>query len=330
MDRLLYLLALSLVKFFQSLPLRVVARFGRFGGGLAYWIDARHRRVAIENLTRCFAAEKSASEIRRLARENFKRLVENYCCAIKTACMPWPELEKYLEFGGLEKLRPGREELQHVSRSEPEPTGQRAAAAPDGGTSLVIAIGHFGNFELYARANNRFPEYHFATTYRALKQPSLDKLLVDLRTRSGCLLFERRRDAEALRTTMSNQRSMLGLLSDQNAGVGGVWIPFFGHFCSTTAAPAVFALRYKAPLHTAVCYRIGLARWRIEAGDEIPTEQNGQRRSSEEIMLDVNRAFEAAIRRDPANWFWVHKRWKAKQSNVRSPKSNVEEQIAAG
>ena len=77
-------------------------------------------------------------------------------------------------------------------------------------------------------------------------------------------------------------------------------------------------------------YRIGLARWRIEAGDEIPTEQNGQRRSSEEIMLDVNRAFEAAIRRDPANWFWVHKRWKAKQSNARSPKSNVEEQIAAG
>ena len=28
------------------------------------------------------------------------------------------------------------------------------------------------------------------------------------------------------------------------------------------------------------------------------------------IMTDVNRAFEAAVRRDPANWFWVHKRWK--------------------
>jgi KDO2-lipid IV(A) lauroyltransferase len=30
------------------------------------------------------------------------------------------------------------------------------------------------------------------------------------------------------------------------------------------------------------------------------------------IMLDVNRAFEAAVRRDPANWFWVHNRWKAR------------------
>jgi len=27
-------------------------------------------------------------------------------------------------------------------------------------------------------------------------------------------------------------------------------------------------------------------------------------------MRDVNRALEAAVRRDPANWFWVHRRWK--------------------
>jgi lauroyl/myristoyl acyltransferase len=27
----------------------------------------------------------------------------------------------------------------------------------------------------------------------------------------------------------------------------------------------------------------------------------------------VNRAFESAIRRDPANWFWVHNRWKKYQ-----------------
>jgi len=27
-------------------------------------------------------------------------------------------------------------------------------------------------------------------------------------------------------------------------------------------------------------------------------------------MREVNRAFEQAVRRDPANWFWVHNRWK--------------------
>jgi KDO2-lipid IV(A) lauroyltransferase len=27
-------------------------------------------------------------------------------------------------------------------------------------------------------------------------------------------------------------------------------------------------------------------------------------------MRQVNQAFETAVRRDPANWFWVHNRWK--------------------
>ncbi len=87
-------------------------------------------------------------------------------------------------------------------------------------------------------------------------------------------------------------------------------LPFLGHDCDTSAAPAVFALRYHCPLHTAICYRIGLAKWRIEVGDEIPTRENGAPRSIEAIMRDVNRAFEIAVRRDPANWFWVHRRWK--------------------
>src|SRR6266446_3651037 len=132
MDHLLCWLARCLIKFLQALPLRGVARLGRAGGTLTYWLDARHRRVAIENLNRCFASEKSDAEIRSIAREHFKRLGENYACAIKTAGMDWPQLEKHLEFGGLEKLPP----------------------TDAGAMSWVIAIGHFGNFELYARASH--------------------------------------------------------------------------------------------------------------------------------------------------------------------------------
>ena len=113
-----------------------------------------------------------------------------------------------------------------------------------------------------------------------------------------------------------------------NPGSGGAWLPFFGQLCSTTAAPAVFALRYKAPLHTAIGFRTGLAEWRIEVGDEIPTQMNGQRRPSEEVMLDLNRAFEEAIRRDPANGFRAHRRWKPAPSKLRSPKPKIQEAIA--
>jgi KDO2-lipid IV(A) lauroyltransferase len=174
----------------------------------------------------------------------------------------------------------------------------------------VAAIGHFGNFELYARFGQFAPAFRSATTYRGVRQPSLNRLLQSLRTRSGCVFFERRFEGQALRTFMKQPGVMLGLLADQHAGNAGLRLPFLGHDCSTSAAPAIFALRYGCALYTGICHRVGLARWRIEAGAEIPVREHGEARSTEAIMLEVNQAFEAAVRRDPANWFWVHNRWK--------------------
>jgi KDO2-lipid IV(A) lauroyltransferase len=289
LDSLLYLFARGLVGLLQALPLRFVARLGRAGGAVAYWLDARHRRVAIAGLTQVFGAEKSTAEIRELAKENFRRLGENYSCAIKTASMSMEELRPHLEFVC------GPELLQIPSNVKPR--------------SHVVAIGHFGNFELYARWTHLCPAYECATTYRGLKQESLSRLMQQLRERSGCRYFERRSEGAALREFMCRPGVMLGLLADQRTG-HGVRLPFFGHECSCSTAPAVFALRYRCVLRTGICYRVGLAQWRVEAGPEIPTRENDAPRSVTEITLDINRAFEAAIRRDPANWFWVHNRWK--------------------
>jgi lauroyl/myristoyl acyltransferase len=290
MDALLYTLARLFVAVLQALPLELVARIGRAGGALAWWLDARHRRVALENLQQCFGEELDAQQIRSLARENFRRLGENYASAVKTASMSPKELEPRFDLVGAEKVLP----------HDPDRLPQ----------SRIVAIGHFGNFELYARFGQFVPHFRCATTYRALRQPGLNRLMQELRERSGCRFFERRSEAAALKAAMSDTGLLLGLLADQHAGDRGLPLPFFGRECSTSAAPAVFALRYDCPLHTSICYRIGLARWRIEVGDEIPTRENGQPRTVQAIMADVNAAFEAAVRRDPANWFWVHKRWK--------------------
>src|SRR5678815_344851 len=100
MDTVLYYFALGFVKILQSLPLRWVARIGRAGGALAYRIDKRHRKVALENLSASFGAEKSPEEIQEIAKENFKRLGENYCSAIKTSAMPIEKLRPHLEAKG--------------------------------------------------------------------------------------------------------------------------------------------------------------------------------------------------------------------------------------
>ena len=288
MDTLIYWPVRALVTVIQALPLTLVARLGRAAGGLAFRLDARHRRVALNNLTMCFGGEKSAAEIRAVARENFRRIGENFASAVKTAVMSPARMRPHFDFIGAEKI------LKFQANSGPQ--------------SRIVAIGHFGNFELYARFGQFVPGFKNATTYRGLRQPALNRLLQSLRETADCRFFERRTEGRALRACMTDTGLLLGLLADQSDGQ--LRLPFLGHECSTSNAPAIFALRYHCPLYTAICYRVGLAHWQIEVGADIPTRENGQPRSVAAIMGDVNRAFEAAVRRDPANWFWVHKRWK--------------------
>jgi KDO2-lipid IV(A) lauroyltransferase len=289
MDTLLYWIARTAVALIQALPLTWVARIGRACGGLAFHLTARYRRVVLNNLTMVFGGEKSPAEIRELAKENFRRLGENYGSALKTAGMTAAQLKPHVEFAGIEHL-PGK-----------------TAGAPL--ANIVVAVGHFGNFELYARFHDVRPEYQCATTYRGLKQAGFNRLLLDLRKKSGCLFFERRTEGPLLRAAMNQGGVILGLLADQSSK--GLRAPFLGHDCNTGLAPAVFALRYHTELFTGFCFRIAPARWRLELGDKIPTHENGKPRASEDIMRDVNRSLETAVRRDPANWFWVHRRWKA-------------------
>jgi KDO2-lipid IV(A) lauroyltransferase len=288
MNTLIYRLGRTFITLVQALPLTVVARLGRAAGALTFHLTSRYRGVVLNNLTLCFGSDKSAEEIRELAKENFRRIGENYLSAIKTAGMTADELKAHVEFINLE----------HFPRKNDD------TPLPN----IVVAIGHFGNFELYARIHDVRPEYQVATTYRELKHPALNRLMQELRDHGCCRYFERRTEGEELRELMSRGGNILGLLADQSSR--GLQAPFLGHDCNTGLAPAVLALRYQAVLTSGICYRVAPAKWRIEFGDKITTHENGQPRSSEDIMRDVNRALEVAVRRDPANWFWVHRRWK--------------------
>jgi lauroyl/myristoyl acyltransferase len=293
-DKLLCFFARIGIGLLQAMPLRLAALIGRFGGEVVFWLDRRHRRMAIGNLTRCFQQEKSAAEIRALAHENFRRIGENSCCAINTAAMNKTQLRKVLQVKG-----PGA--LGHAAGGSPPP-------------NRLFATGHFGNFELFARMAAYVSGYQCAATYRGIRQPVLNRLFYDLRTRTGNLLFERRTEVEDLKRALDKGGLLLVLIADQSAQDGGLEVPFFNQPCLASRAPAVMAVRYNCELYVPICYRTGLGRWIIETGEAIPTRENGRRRSSEDITRDINLLMEAAVRRDPANWFWVHNRWKPRRT----------------
>ena len=273
------------------LPMRWAAQLGRGCGQIAYFIDGRHRRVARKNLACCFA-NKSSREISALARENFRRIGENICCAIKSSSMDETTVASVLD----------------VQRSVSD--SARAALTA---RNVLFASGHFGSFELFSRIVPHFREYRSASTYRGIRPESLDQLLKSLRSKAGMVMYERRAGAELLKKELSDGGLLLVLFSDQSDRQNGLELPFLGRPAYTNRAPAVMATRYDCALFVPICYRVALGKYRIEMGEPIPTRQpNGSRRTCEAITRDINTAYETAILRDPANWFWVHNRWKQK------------------
>ena len=275
----------------RLLPLKLVCFIGRQIGFVFYFIDTSHRKIAVNNLTNSLGNYHSESEITSIAKENFRRLGEVYLSVLKTAHISLKNLSDILSVKGLEHL----DLSQRNDGSNP---------------SFMFAIGHFGNFELYANAGLFAPEFDVGTTYRGFNQPWVEKLVTKIRNRSGCHYFDRRFEGKKLMSFMKRPNSITGLLADQNAGRSGIELPLFGLPCSTNPAPAIFSLRYNLRLHCCLCRRVGLGRWELELGPEIITHINGNARSVNDIMSDINTTYEDYIREDPANWFWVHNRWK--------------------
>ncbi len=271
----------------QSLPLKAVAHLGRFLGFAVYCADFRRRRIAVHNLRCVFGREWNGRKIAAIAKENFRRLGESYCCAVKSVRMSGEQIKPHIRCVGGEELR--RANLQTKNQ--------------------IVAIGHFGNFELYARIGQLIGLSNTAATYRALKNSEANQIMEALRRQSRTRFFERREEAVALKKSLQRGGMVLGLLADHHAG-NGASAEFLGMPCLATKAPAVLALRYRADLRTAICYRTGLAQWRIEIGKAIPLYNGNRARPVADIIQDVQNALAEAVRRDPANWFWVHRRWR--------------------
>ena len=295
-ETLIYIIASAIIRLTSIVPMACLAWAGRQMGGLAWHIDRRHRLVATTNIEAAFP-ELNSDACLSLAKENFQRLGETYACILKTGGMNAEQINNILSIEGYERIE--------------------KILANDSEAQIILAIGHYGNFELFSWVVLGAPSAQIATTYRALRQPKLNKLLFQMRAASGCLYFERRTEGGQLKEAMNRPHIMLGLLADQNAGEGGLWLPVFGRETSVSPAPAVFAKRYNCRLFPSACFRTSAGRWKIELGKEIPVSENGQRRSTEAITRDIIAVQEKTIRRDPANWFWVHNRWKPRQEETR-------------
>jgi len=106
-------------------------------------------------------------------------------------------------------------------------------------------------------------------------------------------------------------KEFLALLFDQHAGEYGMMIDFFGHPASTFKTPPMLHLVTRTPLCFASCRRIGPMKFKICTSNLINQPRSGNKNEDLKAILgSLNRDLEAAIRKDPTQYLWGHRRWR--------------------
>ncbi len=181
-------------------------------------------------------------------------------------------------------------------------------AALERGKGVVLIISHIGNWELFAQLCQFLPEYRWGTVYQPLGNRFIEAHIQRMRRKVA--LFSRKSGFNAP-TAFLRAGGALGVLVDQHAGDGGVWTPFFGRLASTSPLAALLALRTEAELVPLAVHTAGVARWRVVISPPVPrAEADGKPATTESLTARINQVLEAQISHTPADWFWVHNRWK--------------------
>lgn len=176
---------------------------------------------------------------------------------------------------------------------------------------LLLVSAHFGHFEMagYLLGMMGFPTH---TVARTLDNPYLDRFLNRFRSGTGQRMIPKRGGYAQIAEVLASGGTM-AFLADQYAGSKGCWVDFFGRPASTHKAIALFALHHDAPLAVGCCTR--------REGRPLQFEMDflalADPRSGEphvggvrELTAWYTSQLEAAIRRMPEQYWWVHRRWK--------------------
>jgi KDO2-lipid IV(A) lauroyltransferase len=173
----------------------------------------------------------------------------------------------------------------------------------------IIVTGHFANWEVMATVLTQ-SDHPVHITYRKINNPLIDarvrkqreaygtKFLVKKNTHAGGReLFEALKAGESV-----------ALLNDQKFNTG-LEVPFFGEPAMTAQGAVRLALKTGRPLLPMAVTR-DKSRFTVRFYPPIDLTTSGDRDTDVlSGVTQVTQFIEDRIRENPAQWFWVHRRW---------------------
>ena len=282
----------AVIRLAEIIPLSIRAYLFEIAMLLVWAIDAKHRKIARINLRIAFP-EMEDRKAARIIRLCYQRMGTAAAEFVHIPKMDRKYIDEHVRIEGIEYIRQSEQEL---------------------GLGVITLTGHFGNWELSSHAYGTAVA-PVAFIVRPVADSVWDRIVTERRECIGNRVIRKFHSAKEVMREI-RRGTMVGILIDQNVDRHkGVLVDLFTKKAYTTDGIARMALALRANIHPAFLFRNPGKKFHhtMRFGPAIPMDTAAPR--EEEVLRltrRCNRELENAIREDPTQWLWFHRRWKTR------------------
>lgn len=278
-------LGLGVMRLLHLLPIRVQLALGEGIGTLAARLLRRRRRIVAANLFVAFR-DHSHEQRRAMLHAHFRALGRG----VFEAAIAWWSSDARLQQRG------AVEGLEHLHALQAQ------------GKGALLLTGHFTTLELGARFLT-LAGIDFHAMYRPYENPVMDYLMHHWRQRRSRLPAVPREELKMLVRTLREGR-LVWYAPDQTLDARvSVYVPFFGKNVATIVATSKLAAMGRAAVVPYFPAYLGGGRYRVAIEAALANFPGNDETAD---AARINMVLESGIRRcAPAEYFWVHRRFKA-------------------
>ncbi len=277
-----------LVLLLGVLSLGTRARIGRYLGFIFSIWRTRDRKIASLQMSTFLGSKASIANISGV----YKSIGETLLEAINLK----PILDKYQHYVDADWAQ--MDEI--LSRGKP----------------IIILSAHTGNWELLAACSVK-RGYKVSVVGKEAQNANFQKILRGIRKRYGVQTIWKSGGSavqEIIQALKANES--VAALIDQDTKVTSVMVDFFGRPASCPATLINIGKEYGAVFIAPLIFRTRSNHYKIDL-----TELDSSK-STTEILTQFNQLLEKAIRLNPAQWVWFHKRWRTLAGGQRLSSSD--------
>ena len=277
----------NLIEQIRKLPVTWIGRF-------FYYVIGYRRKLILSNITQVFGEKLPRAEKIHLAQSYYSHLATSLKEAFLLRFMSEQKLKEKVRVIGHDKM------LSILNEKK----------------GVLVVTGHFGNWEFAPLGGVlHFKEYqgHFHFIRRTLRFKTLERIMFNTYYKAGLNVIPKKNSLEKVCMALENNHAVIFVL-DQHASLvnrDGIAVEFFGKKAGTYRSLATLARHTQVPVIPAAGYRLSNGTHVLEFHDPIPWQDyNSTQESLYRNTFAYNKALERIILANPAQWNWMHKRWK--------------------